>query len=99
MMDVQSAFSSGIMGFRRASEGVTEATININREASNQQQLRDQDADVRSDADDQLTKTAPPPSQIDNLVQLTQNKLQAEANVKSIQTADEMMGTLIDLKV
>lgn len=98
-MDVQSSFSAGMMGLRRASEGVTEATVNINREAVNQQQLRDQDASARADSDDRIQAKAVSPTQIDNLVQLTQNKLQAEANVKSIQTADEMMGTLIDLKV
>ncbi len=98
-MDVQSTFSAGMMGFRRASEGVTEATVNINREAANQQQLRNQDADQRADTAERFEAKPAQPSQTDNLVQLTQNKLQAEANVKSIQTADEMMGTLIDLKV
>lgn len=97
-MDVQSAFSAGLSGFRRASEGVTEATVNINREAGNQQRLRNADADMRADADDKQLQSSTP-SQTDSLVQMTQNKLQAEANVRSVQTADEMMGTLIDLKV
>lgn len=97
-MDVQSAFSAGLSGFRRASEGVTEATVNINREAGNQQRLRNADADMRADADDKQLQSSTP-SQTDSLVQMTQNKLQAEANVRSVQTADEIMGTLIDLKV
>jgi hypothetical protein len=98
-MDIQSAFSAGMTGFRRASEGITEATVNINREAGNQQRMRDADQEMLADTDDKLQKQPAVPSQTDSLVQMTQNKLQAEANIRSVQTADEMMGTLIDLKV
>lgn len=98
-MDVQSAFSAGMSGFRRASEGITEATVNLNREAGNQQRMRNEDADMRADAYDKQQIKASTPSQTDSLVQMTQNKLQAEANIRSVQTADEMMGTLIDLKI
>ncbi len=35
-MELQSAYSSGLQGLQRASNGITEASVNINREAINQ---------------------------------------------------------------
>ena len=33
-MEIQSAFASGLQGLQRASNGITEASVNINRDAS-----------------------------------------------------------------
>lgn len=97
-MDVQSAFSAGSQGLRQASAGMTEATVNLNRDIVNQQQQRNQESQSSKQIQQQLATPAIP-SQVDSLVQLTTNQLQAEANVRSIQTADDVLGTLIDVKV
>lgn len=100
-MDIQSAFSSGLQGFQRASAGVTEATVNINRETVNEQRVRNAERSADADSAAQAAQQAgsSTPDRIQSLVQLNTEALNAEANVRSIRTADEMLGTLIDVKV
>lgn len=100
-MDIQSAFSSGLQGFQRASNGVTEATVNINREAANEQRVRNAEQTADSDAAQQNVEAQrrQTPDMTQSLVQLNTESINAEANVRSIRTADEMLGTLIDVTV
>ncbi len=102
-MDIQSALSSGLQGFQRASAGVTEATVNINRETVNEQRVRNAersaDADTAAQAAQAQQASSQPPDRLQSLVQLNTEALNAEANVRSIRTADEMLGTLIDVTV
>jgi hypothetical protein len=102
-MDIQSAFSSGLQGFQRASAGVTEATVNINRDTVNEQRMRNAERTAEVDAATQAAQAQQPGSQVpdrlQSLVQLNTEALNAEANVRSIRTADEMLGTLIDVTV
>ena len=102
-MELQSAFASGLQGFQRASNGITEATVNINRETTNEQRFRNaQDTAAVEQADQQRqVPVAEPanPSLEQSLVQLVTEQNYAEANVKSIKTADEMLGSVIDIRV
>jgi len=100
-MELQSAYTSGLQGLQRASNGITEATVNINREAVNQQRaLNAQQSNAATQQAQQMEPvTAQPksPALEQSLVQLTTESLYAEANVRSIKSADEMLGTLIDV--
>jgi len=104
-MEIQSAYTSGAMGLQRASNGITEATVNINRETTNQQRLQNaQDAATveraRSAQTPPATETrAATPSLEQSLVQLTAEQRNAEANVRSIETADQVLGSVIDIRV
>jgi hypothetical protein len=108
-MEIQSAFSAGVQGLQRASSGITEATVNINRDAVNQQRVRNaQDSAADSAANNsrndlanraQTSTTPTTPSLTDSLVQLNTEAVNAAANTRSIRTADEMLGTLIDVSV
>lgn len=102
-MEIQSAFASGLQGLQRASNGITEATVNINRETTNEQRIRNaQDAAAVEQADQQRrAPVAEPvnPSLEQSLVQLVTEQNYAEANVKSIKTADEVLGSVIDIRV
>lgn len=102
-MDIQSAFYSGLQGFSRASAGVTEATVNINRQTQLNRQNETEQAVAETDATAQpsrLQASAEQPVSLTNsLVQLGQEERLAQANVKSIQTADEVLGTVIDIRV
>lgn len=103
-MDIQSAFYSGMQGFARASEGVTQATLEINRQTRPQndtEQAVAQRPDVAA-ADTAATNTTPntqAPSLTSSLVQLGQEERNAQANVRSIQTADQVLGSVIDIRV
>ena len=98
-MELQSAYNSGLQGFQRASNGITEATVNINREAINQQRaLNAQQANAAAQQPEPVQQPQPKtPALEQSLVQLTTESVYAEANVRSIKTADEVLGTLIDV--
>jgi hypothetical protein len=98
-MELQSAYTSGLQGLQRASNGITEATVNINREAVNQQRaLNAQQSNAATQQAQQMEPVTPQPKSLEqSLVQLTTESLYADANVRSIKTADEMLGTLIDV--
>lgn len=101
-MEIQSAFNAGVQGFQRASAGVTEATVDINRQTSaNREQVAAAETDVRqAEAPEQNRPTQPQaPSVEQSLVQLTNESRNAEANVRSIQAADDALGTIIDVRV
>lgn len=100
-MQIQSAFSAGMQGLQRASAGVTEETININRQTQqNRQQEQDLSVQDRQEvAPTQTSATAPARDLTQSLVRLEQQELQAQANVRSLRTADEMLGSIIDVRV
>ncbi|HEY9042070.1 MAG TPA: excinuclease ATPase subunit [Rheinheimera sp.] len=101
-MDIQSAFYSGLQGYSRASAGVTEATVNINRQTQLNRQNETEQAEAQTEtagSSQRLQAPEPPVSLTDSLVQLGQEERLAQANVKSIQTADEVLGTVIDIRV
>lgn len=104
-MDISSAYNSGAMGLQRAAKGMTEATVNINRETTNQQRVQNaQDAAaVQQTTARQNTvmnsATSGTPSLEQSLVQLNVEQRNAEANVRSMQTADEVLGSVIDIRV
>jgi|SRR5690606_25069795 len=101
-MDIQSAFYSGLQGYSRASAGVTEATVNINRQTQVNRQNETEQAVAQTEAAEpaqRLRAQEQPVSLTNSLVQLGQEERLAQANVKSIQTADEVLGTVIDIRV
>lgn len=98
-MQIQSAFSAGMQGLQRASAGITEETININRQTQ-QNRLQEQDVSLQDRQEATPTPaTAPARDLTQSLVRLEQQELQAQANVRSLRTADEMLGSIIDVRV
>lgn len=98
-MQIQSAFSAGMQGLQRASAGITEETLNINRQTQqNRQQEQDLSVQERPEASP-TQATAPARDLTQSLVRLEQQELQAQANVRSLRTADEMLGSIIDVRV
>lgn len=96
-MEIGSAFSTGLQGYQRAEQAITQESANIAQ----------QGAQSRSLAED----TAAPPPEPQQAVQQQQQSLEssvvnltselnnAQANVRSIETADEVLGSIIDLRV
>lgn len=93
-MDIQSAFNTGVQGFQNATEKANEAATNI---AANT--LSNEATDVAESA----AKTNPSSNQ-DNVPDLNQSivdlkvaEFQAKASSQVIQSADETLGTLLDV--
>ncbi|WP_462150565.1 hypothetical protein [Pseudoalteromonas xiamenensis] len=102
-MPIGDAFSNGVEGFNRASQQIERASADINR-ATLQQQDDDQIAQQRQlQAARPEEAVTPPVSQLprldESLVQLKVEEFNAKANTQSIRTADEVLGTLVDIKV
>ncbi len=105
-MQIQSAFSAGMQGLQRASNAISEETLNINRQTT---QNRQQEQQVSAAAAQQTATPAPADTTEPNraagsdttqsLVRLEQQELLAQANVRSLRTADEMLGNIIDIRV
>jgi len=104
-MAISPALNSGVQGFQRASAEISESTRNINRAAQEQQAQQNNQIDQEQNleaarTDEVITQPAQPPAKIDEaLVNLKVEQFNAQANVSTIQTADEVLGTLIDVRV
>ena len=118
-MNIQSASYSGLQGLQRASAGVTEATLDINRQAQASQQARQdvsqqnvaqqnaaqqnetQQAVTAADNSAQTRAVQNPlqPELTDSLVRLNSEERNAQANVRSIQSAGQVLGSVIDIRV
>lgn len=104
-MQIQSAFGAGLQGLQRASNGISEETLNINRQTTLNRQQQQQQVDAAQDQQAQVDATARPQQAApttdvtQSLVRLEQQELSAQANVRSLRTADEMLGSIIDIRV
>ncbi len=94
---VSSAIQSGLAGYNRAEQGVAEAAQNINR--LNTERDNTVDALENNAQENRALNTPAPVSLEAEAVNLIVNEHLAKANIKTIQTADEMLGTLVDTKV
>ena len=83
-MQIPPASVSGVNGFNSAQSGLTQATIDVARSEPAQQS-----AELKADT----------PDKTDALVKATQSVNQAEASAEVIETADETIGTIIDITV
>lgn len=108
-MDISGALNSAVSGMNRASEQVTQASLDIaNAPARNQQTQQD----VAPAATQAGTETASETSQsvtannaasntntTQSLTELRSGELMFQANGKVFATADSMLGSLIDTRV
>ncbi|WP_375056121.1 flagellar biosynthesis protein FlgE [Zobellella sp. DQSA1] len=95
-MNIQSAFSAGLQGYQRAADGVTEASVNISRQNLNQVANRSDSAPEVNP--DQFVDASQQPV-TDSLIQLRLGEFHAQANVNSLSSTDEVLGTLIDIRI
>ena len=95
---VPSAFQSGLSGIQKAEQGVTDAAVQINRLNTEQERVADVEAQPQQNTNDSAQQQNRPSLEAE-AVNLIVNEKLAKANTKIIQTADEMIGTLIDTKV
>jgi flagellar hook protein FlgE len=85
-MDIGSTYSSGLQGFQAASGQISQESVNINRQTT-------------LGADSQRAEHQQSKSLESSVVNLTSELTNAQANVRSIETADEVLGSIIDIRV
>ena len=111
-MEIQSAFNSGVTGFRNATELATESASEIARQSvddfrqvDDSRAVEDPQNTNNSNSRDNAVKPESKPeiresdSVTEELVNLRVAEHQAQASVKVIATADEIVGSLIDTRV
>ena len=94
-MEIQSAFSSGLQGFQKADEDASKAASDIAASTSYRSESLQQS---ETTATAQLqTQTQPDLTQ--SIVDLKVAEFQAKGSANVIKTADETLGTLLDVRV
>jgi hypothetical protein len=100
--NINSAILSGQFGLQRASDGITQASLNIAQRTAQQDVAENGPVNVLANsAEQQLTNlpdTLPTGGSLtDDLVSLQVNARNAEASAAVIDTADETIGRIIDI--
>lgn len=96
VMEIGNAYASGLQGYQTAARGITEATANINQSAA---ESRNQIQGVAAQPAALAPDAPNTPSVESQIVRLSVERLNGEANIRTIETADEVLGSLIDVKV
>jgi len=93
-MEIGSAHSSGLQGFKQASNQITQDSANIAR------QTLAEEAQPATQAVAPDVEQQPAPKSLESsVVSLTSALYSAQANVRSIETADQVLGSAIDIRV
>ncbi len=99
-MEIQSAFNTGLQGFQKATESAYEAAENIATNVG----ITPEKYGIGGQSSNQISDTSPQLS--NNTVSLTQSvvelrvaEFQAKASANVIESADENLGTLLDVRV
>lgn len=90
LMEIQSAFNSGVQGLQRATEAADQAAADIVAETSASQEIG-----AASQASAPSDQEIPELNQ--SLVDLKVAEHQAKASTEVIKTADDSLGTLLDV--
>ena len=94
-MEIQSAFNSGIQGLQKATNEANKAAANIAAEMSARR-----DQNIINDTEISQTVTSKEqkiPELNKSIVDLKVAEFQAKSSVQVIKTADDVLGTLIDV--
>ncbi|MCP4955161.1 MAG: hypothetical protein GY919_06005 [Photobacterium aquimaris] len=100
-MEVKSAFNAGVEGFKRAKETADQAASDI---ASNNiihaEQHHSATAEVNAEVQTDITNSAKEQPELNQaIVNLKVAEFQAKASAHVIQSADDSLGTLLDVTV
>lgn len=98
-MEIQSAFNSGVQGFQNAQEQASQAASNIAQAANFNDQAYQANEEGASSDVSQSAKTNTLPDLNQNIVDLKVAEFQAKASANVVKTADETLGTLLDVTV
>jgi hypothetical protein len=95
-MEIQSAFNAGVQGFQKATEGANQAASDIARSTLANNEASEPEA---NSAATQTSAVNEPNGLTESIVNLRVAEVQAQSSAEVIQSADENLGTLIDVRV
>jgi len=91
-MNIQSAFNSGVTGFNQAADRVAESANNIAQQQVTPEQKQ---TEVKAETGNSYSQQRPV---TDDLINLRVAENDAKTSAKVIQTADDVLGSLIDTR-
>ncbi len=97
-MEIQSAFNAGVQGFQKASQDAAKAAENIatsvveTPDYSIEQESNNPSANVAQNSESPVNLTQ-------SVVDLRVAEFQAKASAEVVKSADENLGTLLDVRV
>ena len=96
--NINAAIVSGQLGLQRASDGITQASINIAQRTAQQRDVNDVLADAASQSLGNIRQLLPQSgdSLTSDLVGLSINSINAQASARVIDTANDTVGRIID---
>ena len=99
--NVGAAFASGQLGLQNASNGITQAASNIAERTVESSQNVPSEATAAASSSPQNATSGSTPSAVpvnitDDLISLNVNSINAQASAKVLDTANDMLGTIID---
>lgn len=98
-MEIQSAFNAGVQGFQKAQQDANESASVIAREANYSAEQANQVSPINETAVKPSTSAENPPNLTQEVVNLKVAEYQAKASAEVIKTADDNLGTLLDVRV
>ena len=102
-MNIQSAFNAGLQGFNQAKETVNQAASDIARSTAYHSENNNETIQTtplnNGSVSDQQGSSQNLPSLTESIVSLKVAEHQASASARVIKTADETLGTLLDVSV
>ena len=100
-MEIQSAFNSGVQGLQNAQATADKAAAEIaastTLNANNQAVPQDTNTEVDSEVNTQLSSGTQLPDLNQSIVNLKVAEFQAKASTEVIRSADDSLGTLLDV--
>lgn len=102
-MDINGAMNAGLQGLQRASQQVSEASADVaNAGRRNDVQQRENaqasETVAASETASETSQSVNANNATEGLLDLQQGKTSFEANTRTVDTADEMLGTMIDTR-
>lgn len=99
--NVGAAFASGQLGLQNASNGITQAASNIAARTVESSQNVPSEATAAASSSAQNASSGSTPGAVpgnitDDLISLNVNSINAQASAKVLDTANDMLGTIID---
>ncbi|MDV6317258.1 flagellar basal body rod C-terminal domain-containing protein [Idiomarina sp. HP20-50] len=100
-MEIGAAMNSGLQGMQRANQQVSQASQEI-ASAAGRNDVQQQDnanvngGEVATEAATETSQNVTAASTTDSLVSLNEGQTNFESNTRTVETADEMLGTMID---
>jgi septation ring formation regulator EzrA len=99
-MEIQSAFNAGVQGFQKASEDAAKAAENIATNVVENPESYSIGQEANNPADNVAVQNNEGPVNLtQSIVDLRVAEFQAKASAEVVKSADENLGTLLDVRV